>query len=104
MNQDEQETTIEQPTPQGALALPDHHLPQRVYLIPVRHRPFMPGLVQPILLNRELWQSTLERVSQTPHHALGLIYVGDRNPGRGLGGGLSGIRLPGENSRRQSGR
>ncbi len=80
MNQDEQETTIEQPTPQGALALPDHHLPQRVYLIPVRHRPFMPGLVQPILLNRELWQSTLERVSQTPHHALGLIYVGDRNP------------------------
>ncbi|KAF0806338.1 ATP-dependent protease La [Alcanivorax xiamenensis] len=80
MNQDEQETTIEQPTPQGALALPDHHLPQRVYLIPVRHRPFMPGLVQPILLNQELWQTTLERVSQTPHHALGLIYVGDRNP------------------------
>src|SRR5699024_699217 len=26
------------------------------------------------------WQTTLERVGQTPHHALGLVYVGDSDP------------------------
>lgn len=80
MSQDDNQTTIEQGTPQGALALPDQTLPQRVYLIPVRERPFMPGLVQPLLLDAEQWRATLERVGQTPHHALGLVYVGDRDP------------------------
>ncbi len=80
MSQDENQTVTEQATPQGALALPEQSLPQRVYLIPVRHRPFMPGIVQPLLLNPEQWQATLERVGQTPHHALGLVYVGDHDP------------------------
>ena len=40
----------------------------------------MPGLVQPLLLDQEQWRATLERVGQTPHHALGLIYIGDRDP------------------------
>ncbi|ASK33923.1 endopeptidase La [Alcanivorax sp. N3-2A] len=80
MSQDDNQTIEQASTPQGALALPDQNLPQRVYLIPVRHRPFMPGLVQPLLLDPEQWQSTLERVGQTPHHALGLVYIGDRDP------------------------
>ena len=50
MSQEEHQTTVDEGTPQGALALPDQNLPQRVYLIPVRDRPFMPGLVQPLLL------------------------------------------------------
>ncbi|EKF73060.1 ATP-dependent protease La [Alcanivorax hongdengensis A-11-3] len=78
MTDDTQNAT--QPTGHGTLALPDQIQPQRIYLIPVRHRPFMPGLVQPVMLNKEQWEQTLERVSQTPHHALGLVYVGDRNP------------------------
>jgi len=80
MSQEEHQTTVDEGTPQGALALPDQNLPQRVYLIPVRDRPFMPGLVQPLLLDQEQWRATLERVGQTPHHALGLIYIGDRDP------------------------
>lgn len=64
----------------GSLALPDQLKPQRIYLIPVQHRPFMPGLVQPVMLDKERWQATLERVSQTPHQSLGLVYVGDNNP------------------------
>ena len=52
MSQEEHQTTVDEGTPQGALALPDQNLPQRVYLIPVRDRPFMPGLVQPLLLDR----------------------------------------------------
>ena len=73
MSQEEHPTTVDEGTPQGALALPDQNLPQRVYLIPVRDRPFMAGLVQPLLLDQEQWRATLERVGQTPHHALGLI-------------------------------
>ncbi|MDX1805355.1 MAG: LON peptidase substrate-binding domain-containing protein, partial [Alcanivorax sp.] len=65
---------------QGSLALPDQIQPQRIYLVPVRHRPFMPGLVQPVMLDKEHWAQTLERVSQTPHHALGLVYVGNKDP------------------------
>lgn len=64
----------------GTLALPDQLKPQRIYLIPVKHRPFMPGLVQPVMLDKERWQATLERVSQTPHQSLGLIYVGEKDP------------------------
>ena len=67
-------------TAQGSLALPDQLRPQRIYLIPVRHRPFMPGLVQPVMLDKQIWEQTLERVSQTPHQSLGLVYVGDEDP------------------------
>ena len=70
--------TVEQSS--GSLALPDQLKPQRIYLIPVQHRPFMPGLVQPVMLDKERWQATLERVSQTPHQSLGLVYVGDNDP------------------------
>lgn len=65
---------------QGLPALPDQLKPQRIYLIPVRHRPFMPGLVQPVMLDKDTWTQTLERVSQTPHQSLGLVYVGDKDP------------------------
>lgn len=64
----------------GGLAVPNHTPPQRIYLIPVKHRPFMPGLVQPVMLDKKRWQQTLERVSQTPHQSLGLVYVGEKNP------------------------
>lgn len=64
----------------GELALPDQVRPQRIYLIPVKHRPFMPGLVQPVMLDKERWEKTLERVSQTPHQSLGLVYVGEKDP------------------------
>ncbi len=38
----------------GGLAVPDHTPPQRIYLIPVKHRPFMPGLVQPVMLDKNV--------------------------------------------------
>ena len=48
-------------TSQGSLALPDQLRPQRIYLIPVRHRPFMPGLVQPVMLDKQIWEQTEEK-------------------------------------------
>ena len=52
--------------------------PKRIYLLPMNHRPFMPGLIQPVIFAREYWESTLERVSKTPHHMLGLVYTFDK--------------------------
>ena len=43
-----------------------------------------PQLVQPLLLDQEQWRATLERVGQTPHHALGLIYIGELNGSAGV--------------------
>lgn len=69
--------THEYTTSEGALVLPSQVLPQRIYLLPVTQRPFMPGLVQPVVFEQRPWQDTLDRVSQTPHHSVGLVYVGD---------------------------
>jgi ATP-dependent Lon protease len=64
----------------GGLVVPDQMLPRRIHLLPVSHRPFMPGLVQPVVFDEEAWQPTVERVGQTPHHSLGLVYVPDDDP------------------------
>lgn len=53
--------------------------PQRIYLLPVSHRPFMPGLVQPVVFDAEEWQETIERVNKTPHHMMGFSYITDKN-------------------------
>ena len=94
MSQEEHQTTVDEGTPQGALALPDQNLPQRVYLIPVRDRPFMPGLVQPLLLDQEQWRATLERVGQTPHHALPFPRAGLSEPQAPVHGGSDLPHLP----------
>ncbi|MEY1662027.1 endopeptidase La [Isoalcanivorax beigongshangi] len=65
--------------PGASLVIPDQR-PQRIHLLPVNQRPFMPGLVQPVLFQQEPWQPTVERVSQTPHHTVGLVYVGAQSP------------------------
>lgn len=62
----------------STLIVPNEHRPERIYLMPVNERPFMPGLVQPVLFDVDEWKSTAERVSQTPHRTLGLVYV-ERN-------------------------
>jgi len=53
--------------------------PQRIYLLPVSHRPFMPGLVQPVVFDTEEWQETIERVNKTPHHMMGFSYIANKD-------------------------
>jgi ATP-dependent Lon protease len=64
----------------GGLVVPDQMLPRRIHLLPVSHRPFMPGLVQPVVFDEDAWQPTVERVGQTPHHSVGLVYVPEDDP------------------------
>lgn len=65
-----QEAEVQQP-----LVPANQARPRRIYLLPMNHRPFMPGLIQPVLFAKDRWESTIERVSKTPHHMLGLVYV-----------------------------
>lgn len=52
-------------------------LPERIYLLPIHNRPFFPAQVQPLVINRERWEETVRRVGNTPHHILGVAFVGD---------------------------
>src|SRR5690554_3232677 len=53
------------------------YLPERIYLLPIHNRPFFPAQVQPLVINRERWDETIERVAKTPHHTVGLAFVGE---------------------------
>lgn len=64
------------------LVLPEHALPDKLYLIPVSNRPFFPAQVQPLVFSSHEWDETLQRVIQSPHKVLGLSYV-DGMPGNG---------------------
>ncbi|MAM00072.1 endopeptidase La [Hydrocarboniclastica marina] len=61
-------------TPRG-LALPDQSLPKRLYILPVNGRPFFPAQVQPVVVNQNPWEETLNRVAATDHSVVGLSYV-----------------------------
>tara|TARA_R110002110_G_scaffold184698_2_gene391491 strand:+ start:10005 stop:12425 length:2421 start_codon:yes stop_codon:yes gene_type:complete len=56
-------------------AIANDVLPETLYLIPIPHRPFFPGQVQPVAINPNEWASTLEAVAAEGHGLLGLSYV-----------------------------
>lgn len=64
----------------GQLLLPGDALPERIYLLPVHNRPFFPAQIQPLVIPQDRWESTLERVGDTPHHVVGLSYVSELSP------------------------
>ncbi|NBA94541.1 endopeptidase La [Pseudomonas sp. R5(2019)] len=57
------------------LALPDHSLPDKVYIIPIHNRPFFPAQVLPVIVNEEPWAETLDLVTKAPHHSLALFFM-----------------------------
>jgi ATP-dependent Lon protease len=65
-----------------APAVADDMLPETLHILPIPHRPFFPGQVQPVLINPEEWQDTLVAVKQAGHGLLGLSFVA------GLQGGV----------------
>lgn len=79
MNDAEDIETTDVTVSEQALILANQNRPQRIYLLPMNHRPFMPGLIQPVLFQGDQWTQTLERVSKTPHHMLGFVYTGDKD-------------------------
>ncbi|RCV91791.1 endopeptidase La [Billgrantia montanilacus] len=61
----------------NAMVPASEYLPERIYLLPIHNRPFFPAQVQPLVINRERWEDTMRRVGNTPHHTLGVAFVGD---------------------------
>ncbi|MCE9682912.1 endopeptidase La [Halomonas alkalisoli] len=61
----------------NAVVPASEYLPERIYLLPIHNRPFFPAQVQPLVINRERWEDTMRRVGNTPHHTLGVAFVGD---------------------------
>ncbi|WP_150303779.1 endopeptidase La [Pseudomonas saliphila] len=61
--------------PGTGLVIPNQRLPDKIYLLPIHNRPFFPAQVMPVVINETPWSETIERVANTPHHALGLFYV-----------------------------
>lgn len=61
-----------------APAVAEDVLPDTLYLIPVPHRPFFPGQVQPVAMDPTELAGTLEAVAQTGQGLVGLSYVDRR--------------------------
>ncbi|MFO7704400.1 MAG: endopeptidase La [Halopseudomonas sp.] len=59
------------------LVVPSQRLPNKLYLIPIDNRPFFPAQVMPVVVDEAPWAQTLERVADTPHHALSLFFIDD---------------------------
>ncbi|WP_048307272.1 endopeptidase La [Halomonas sp. PR-M31] len=64
-------------TQSGAMVPTQEYLPERIYLLPIHNRPFFPAQVQPLVIHRERWEETIQRIADTPHHTVGLAFVGD---------------------------
>jgi ATP-dependent Lon protease len=50
-------------------------LPGEIHLLPQSSRPFFPGQVVPLLVDREPWEATIEAVHNAPHDIIGLLLV-----------------------------
>ncbi|MFT2110210.1 endopeptidase La [Marinomonas sp. 2405UD68-3] len=64
-----------------ALALPEDVLPETLYLLPVSSRPFFPAQVQPVMVDADPWEGTLERISDAQQNVVGLVYAEKTNAG-----------------------
>ena len=62
------------------LARQDEMLPDRLYIMPISGRPFFPGQIQPITVDKQRWEKTFRQIAKEPNAALGLVYVGERDP------------------------
>jgi ATP-dependent Lon protease len=64
----------------GEIAVADDVLPETLHIMPISSRPYFPGQVQPVKVNMEQWESTLQAVAETGHNLLGLTYVHGMDP------------------------
>lgn len=62
-----------------SLILRDKHLPAQLTLLPVSNRQVFPGQVQPVILKREPWESTLQQLSQSEKPYLGLLFCDEQD-------------------------
>lgn len=49
--------------------------PTKLYLIPVKERPFFPGQTLPVLLNKDTWEETFNRILEEKQSQIGIVFV-----------------------------
>ncbi|MEM7258339.1 MAG: LON peptidase substrate-binding domain-containing protein, partial [Pseudomonadota bacterium] len=59
------------------LILPGQALPTKLLILPVYERPFFPAQIQPLVVDKDHWQSTFHHLRDTKQHIVGLVYVRD---------------------------
>lgn len=59
------------------LILPGQALPGKLLILPVYERPFFPAQIQPLVVDRDHWQSTFDHLRDTKQHIVGLVHVDD---------------------------
>lgn len=57
------------------LALPHQVLPKRLHIMPVSGRPFLPAQVQPVVLDQDPWDETLQQLDESSQMAVGLCFI-----------------------------
>ncbi len=50
-------------------------LPEEIFLLPIKERPFFPGQQLPVLLNKQSWQTTFDAIQSGKCKYIGLIFV-----------------------------
>ncbi len=63
-----------------SLIIPDKHLPAHLSLLPIPNRPMFPGQVQALVLKRQPWSATLEKLSEEHTPFLGLLFCDEQDP------------------------
>ncbi len=53
--------------------------PDKVFIVPVYGRPFLPGLILPVQVANKPWRSTFEQIIKTKNKTLGLFCVSPEN-------------------------
>ncbi len=64
------------------LALPEDVLPDIIYILPLSSRPFFPAQVQPVAVDLDPWEETLERISLDPQSTVGLMFSESAKEGK----------------------
>ena len=53
----------------------DNALPEQLFLLPVKDRPFFPGQTLPVMLSKDLWENTIRTVLDNKQKHIGIIFV-----------------------------
>lgn len=73
-----EEQVIEEVHYEAHLTLPTKPspvLPEEVFLLPIKERPFFPGQTLPVILNKSAWQDTIEAIMDSGAKHVGVVYV-----------------------------
>ncbi len=57
--------------------VPQNVKPEILFLIPIAERPHLPAQVQPLIVNQNMWETTLKKALNETNGLIGLMYVKD---------------------------